>query len=70
MKFHIVSRGDRTTGSGDHYATVDIDDVEETPEYILMAREELGKSFKVLFDDPKPQVFTEEEFAALMMDPS
>ena len=61
MKFHIMARGDRTTGDGDHYACVDIPDAAEDAEYLSFVRDELTKSFTYIFDS-KPQVLTDEEY--------
>lgn len=68
MKFNVIARGDRTTGSGDHIAVIDIHESPCDAEYIALVKEKLGEAFKALFDAPHPKVFTDEEFAELTKD--
>lgn len=61
MKFKIFAYGDRTTGDGDHEATVEIPNAAEDTEYRLFVQEQLTQCFSEIFD-AIAIVMTEEEW--------
>jgi hypothetical protein len=69
MKFHVMAKGDRTVGDGDHYACVDIPDAAEDAEYLSFVREKLTTCFSYIFD-AKPWVLTDEEYQKEIVDES
>ena len=65
MKFHIWSRGFSSEYRGSDYCVsefYDLEEKEENEEHIEFIRENLLKSFRVIFDDPYVTVMTENEY--------